>query len=379
MLIVVATHLVIGWFLANGLRDSALRIQQPAPGDGLAVRAVSGGEITLEAASPRQEVGHPGVIGLVWAGGYGQTGDLTRVEDNRVTREFRLLEGDLPPICPDLPVAECPTVLPDGYAYPNGPGDVGLVFEEVEYTSPLGNMGAWLVPASSDWWVIHVHGWTANRREAVRLLPAIHRSDMNSVVIDYRNDPGAPPDPSGHYRFGLHEWEDVEAAVSHVLESGARHVLLVGYSTGAAHILSFLEQSPLADHVGGLVLDSPNIILAETVRHGSRDARIPGLGVRPNQLLIEVGMWIADLRWGIDWDRTNYVQRAESIIRVPALVFHGTSDARVPISISRQLEARVPDLVQLEETPAAGHVMSWNADPDRYEQLLETFLRGLQN
>ena len=375
----VAINLVIGWFLANGLRDRALRVQQPAPGDALAVREVSTMEITLEAASPGQEVGHPGVIGLAWAGGYGQTGDLTRVEDNRVTRGFRLLEGDLPPICPGLPVLECPEVFPDGYAFPNGPGDVGLAFEEVEYPSPLGGMGAWLVPPSSDWWVVHVHGWTANRREAVRLLPAINRAGMTSMVIDYRNDPGAPPDPSGHYRFGLHEWEDVEAAVEYAVKSGARHIVGVGYSTGAAHILSFLEQSALADHIEGLVLDSPNVILAETVRHGSRDARLPGLGISPNPLLIEVGMWIADLRWGIDWDQTNYVQRAETIIRVPSLVFHGTSDARVPISISRQLEARVPDLVQLVETPAAGHVMSWNADPDRYERLLERFLSDLQN
>jgi pimeloyl-ACP methyl ester carboxylesterase len=379
VLVVVTTHLVLGWFLANGLRKTALRVQPPTQGEGFAVREVSVGGIVLEAASPRQEIGHPGVIGLVWADGYGQTGDVTAVEDNRVSRGFRLIEGDLPAKCPDLPVAECPQVFPDGYAFPNGPGDVDLAFEEVTYPSRLGEMGAWVVPSKSEWWAIHVHGWTASRREAVRLLPSINRLGMTSIVIDYRNDPGAPTDPSGHYRFGLHEWEDVEAAVSYAIESGARHIVGVGYSTGAAHILSFLEQSRFADHVGGLVLDSPNVILADTVRHGAREARFPGLGFRVSPLLIELGMWIADLRWGIDWDRTNYVQRAESILRVPALVFHGTSDARVPISISRQLEARIPDLVELQETPAAGHVMSWNADPGRYERLLEDFLRRLQN
>lgn len=379
MLVVATIHLVLGWFLANGLRDTALRIQSPTQGEGFAVRNVTKSEIVLEAASPKQEIGHPGVIGLIWSEGYGQTGDVTRVEDNRVSRGFRLIEGDLPTACPDRPVAECPQVFPDGYAFPHDPGDVDLAFEEITYDSPLGEMGAWVVPPESEWWAIHVHGWTASRRESVRLLPTISRSGMTSMVIDYRNDPGAPADPSGHYRFGLHEWEDVEAAVSYAIESGARHIIGVGYSTGAAHVFSFLEQSRLADRVDGVVLDSPNLILAETVRHGSREARLPGLGFRVNPLLIELGMWIADLRWGIDWDRTNYVQRAESILDVPALVFHGTADRRVPISVSRQLEARVPDLVQLEETPAAGHVMSWNADPRRYEQLLERFLRGLQN
>jgi fermentation-respiration switch protein FrsA (DUF1100 family) len=93
--------------------------------------------------------------------------------------------------------------------------------------------------------------------------------------------------------------------------------------------------------------------------------------------MIEFGMWIADLRWKVDWETTNYVQRADSILRVPTLVFHGTSDQVIPISVSRQLEARVPSLVDLVETQAAGHVMSWNADPERYERYLGNFLDSL--
>ena len=379
VLVVVTGHLAFGWVLANGLRDTALRIQEPTPGEGLAVRRLTNGLITVQASGPRQEVGHPGVIGLAWETGYGQMGDLTEVTAERVTRRFDLLEGEPPPVCLDDPVPTCPQVFPEGYAFPNGPSDVELDFVKTSYRSPLGPMEAWLVPGGESIWAIHVHGWTANRREAVRLLRPVHRMGFTSLVIDYRNDPGAPADPSGHYRFGLHEWEDVEAAVQHALDSGATEVVCVGYSTGAAHIMSFLEQSDLRESVTGLVFDAPNIILAETVRHGSRDLKVPGLGVSVSPLLIEFGMWIADLRWGVDWDRTNYVQRAEAIIRVPTLVFHGTSDQRVPISISRQLEARLPDLVLLEEVQAAGHVMSWNANPSRYESVLEAFLRGLQN
>ena len=85
-------------------------------------------------------------------------------------------------------------------------------------------------------------------------------------------------------------------------------------------------------------------------------------------------MRIADLRWKIDWEATNYVARAGETLRVPTLVFHGTSDQTIPISVSRQLEARAPAMVELVETPAAGHVMSWNADPARYERYLRNFL-----
>lgn len=343
------------------------------------MRAVTESTISLQAAGPRQDIGHPGTIGLGWEGGYGQAGELVEVEDRLVTRSFRLLEGDPPPVCPELPIEGCPKVVPDAFAFPNGPEDVGLAHEEITYTSALGPMGAWVVPGSRPTWAIHVHGWTANRREAVRMLPVLHRKGLTSMIIDYRNDPGAPADPSGHYRFGLDEWRDVESAVDYALEHGAEDVICVGYSTGAAHIMSFLEQSPRADGVSGLILDAPNVILAETVRHGTRDLRIPGLGVRASHLLIELGMWIADLRWDVDWERTNYVQRAHTIIEVPTLVFHGTSDQRVPISVSRQLQARVPGLIKLQELPAAGHVMSWNADPEAYEQTVEEFLSELQN
>jgi pimeloyl-ACP methyl ester carboxylesterase len=64
-------------------------------------------------------------------------------------------------------------------------------------------------------------------------------------------------------------------------------------------------------------------------------------------------------------------------LTAPTLVFHGTADQTIPISVSRQLEAKVPDLVELVETPAAGHVMSWNADPERYERYLRSFLERL--
>jgi pimeloyl-ACP methyl ester carboxylesterase len=119
--------------------------------------------------------------------------------------------------------------------------------------------------------------------------------------------------------------------------------------------------------VTAVVLDSPNIVLAEAFRRGTRD-------VRATRLMVEFGMWIADLRWKVDWEATNFVERAERIIRVRTLVFHGTSDQVIPVAVSRRLAGRLPDLVELVETPAAGHVMSWNADPERYDRYLRSFL-----
>jgi alpha-beta hydrolase superfamily lysophospholipase len=378
VLILVGLHLVAGWLYASGFRDTALTPRKPRRDYGIWVRMASKDTIVLTAKEARQDIGHPGVSGLYWEGGYGRVGELRRVENDEVTRDFEPMVGT-PPICRDS-LDSCDQVDLDPYTFESDPLDVGLSFAEVSYDSPLGPMSAWVVPsAGGSTWAIHVHGWTATRQEAIRLLPEIHRRGLTSMVIDYRNDADAPEDPSGRYRFGITEWEDVEAAVIYANQHGATDLVLVGYSTGGAHVLSFLERSAFADQVKATVLDSPNIILAETVRAGSMGLKLGSTPIPLTRLMTEFGMWIIDLRWSIDWDVTNYVQRSESILTMPTLVFHGTSDHRVPISISRQLEVRCPETVTLIECQAAGHVMSWNADPDRYERQLGRFLASVQN
>lgn len=366
--LVVLVHLTVGWFIANGIHNDALEVGPRTKDPGVRVREVSRTRIVLEAPTPRQDIGHPGTLGISWDGGYGRVGDVLDVVGTRFIRSFEPVDGT-PPVCEEV-LEECPPLAIDPFVFPNGPEDVGLDFDQITYPSPLGPMDAWLVPADGGTWAIHCHGWTAERREHVRMLPSFHRAGMTSLVIDYRNDPGAPRDPTGRYRFGETEWEDLEAAVQMALDNGARRVALSGCSTGGALVMAFLERSNLADSVAGVVLDSPNIILVEAFRRATRDSRA-------TSLMVEFGLWIAGVRWKIDWEATNYVQRAERILTVPTLVFHGTSDLSIPISVSRQLEAAVPGVVELVETPAAGHVMSWNANPERYERYLENFLDRL--
>ncbi|MFV1963410.1 MAG: hypothetical protein ACC658_16480, partial [Acidimicrobiia bacterium] len=211
VILIVLFHLIGGWVYANGFRKSALLVQPSKRKFGVWVRSVDKRRITLTVSEPRQDIGHPGTLGLYWEGGYGRVGEVIAVDGLDVTREYTQLEGDRPPICADSSLETCPPVDLEGYAYPTDPSDVVLSFESITYESPLGLIGAWPVPAtSSNTWAVHIHGWTAEKREAIRLLPTLHSAGVASMVIDYRNDPGAPRDPSGHYRFGQTEWEDVE-------------------------------------------------------------------------------------------------------------------------------------------------------------------------
>ncbi|HEX9846775.1 MAG TPA: hypothetical protein VGB33_00005, partial [Acidimicrobiia bacterium] len=96
VLAVAVAHLVIGWFVSNGLREGALEVKERPADPGVFVRAVSPSSITLESIVPRQDIGHPGTLGLAWDGGYGQMGEVSDVRSMRSTRPFRIIEGDLP-------------------------------------------------------------------------------------------------------------------------------------------------------------------------------------------------------------------------------------------------------------------------------------------
>ncbi len=269
----------------------------------------------------------------------------------------------------------------DSWYYPTDPADARLAFENVQYQSPLGDFDAWYVPAADQpatTWAIHAHGWRTDRRESIRPLDTFYGAGIDSLVIELRNDPDAPADPSGLYRFGRTEWQEIEGAVRYAMDNGAEQVILAGYSTGATGEMAFLEQSELADNVVAIFFDSPNLDFGRAVMVEARDtALIPGLPFTVPDSLTATAMAIADLRFDVGWREINYVDD-EGVLTVPSLVFHGDQDGTVPLSVSEDFAAANPEWVQLVVFPGADHVRSWNADRTRYETTLGDFLTALR-
>lgn len=160
-------------------------------------------------------------------------------------------------------------------------------------------------------------------RRGDRIRKHYHQAGITSLVIDYRNDEGASDDPSGLYRFGRTEWEDVESAVRYALGHGAEEIVLHGYSTGAALHLAFFENSDLASQVIAAVYDSPNADTGAALRLEASRRTIPGTSIPVPSSLISVAMFVADLRWDVGWEEIDYIDRAAEIISTPTLIFHG--------------------------------------------------------
>ncbi len=350
----------VGWYYSSTFEDQALGVHSDSPKYNLRASIVEGGRVRLETTASTDPHGlwqTQGTFGLEWEGGYGQIGAVVVLSAPAAIRDFVLLEGALP---------DGTAVRVDPFAFPKDPQvALGFGYQDVAVAGPLGPLPAWFVDAPSDTWAILVHGQGAKRHDMLRPLESIHAAGLKALVITYRNDEGAPRERDGQYHYGDTEWEDVEAAATYATAHGATGLVLVGHSMGGGIVMSFLYRSPLAGSVRAVILDSPLLDFRTTIEWRARHLA-PGPVIR-------YGMWVSELRFGIDWGRLNYLAPS-GMLAAPILLFHGDADDKVPLATSQELRRRRPDLVDLITPAGAGHVQAWNRDPAAYRAAVASFL-----
>jgi pimeloyl-ACP methyl ester carboxylesterase len=356
----------VGWYYAGEIKSGAFDIDFAPSEPDLVVTAVGRGQVTL-AVTDETDLTYgswqaDGIYRIDWDGGYAQAGPIIKVSADQVTREFTPKTGE-------LTVGQ--GVNLDGRAFDGDPRQaLGIAFEEVTITSGFGDFDAWLVDGEDNRWVIYTHGKGSDRGEALRMLSTVTDLGLPSLVITYRNDEGAPTSDSRGYDYGLTEWEDLEAAVQYALNHGAEDVVLVGYSMGGGITLNLLYESPLADKVAGIILDSPMIDFGDVIHFGGERRDLPGV-------IINVGKLVATLRLGVDWEALDYLDRVDEL-DLPILLFHGDEDRTIHKRLSDQFAEARPDIVTYVAVAGAGHVKAWNVDRDRYETALMTFLDDIR-
>jgi pimeloyl-ACP methyl ester carboxylesterase len=350
----------IGWFYSSVLLDTSLRPVYPER-----IRAADARTVTLTST---RLTAQPGTWGLRWA--VPGTGTEALAVIGPVVAERRR-EVVRPLLAGPVPEAGTAAVLDTG-PYDPDPGARNLPFDDVDVPGPLGPFPAWFVPAADgagETWAIMVHGRGGSRREALRMLPALHRRGFPQLVVTYRNDIGAPASPDGLYHLGDTEWEDVAAAVRYATDRGARRVVLFGWSMGGAITGAFLDRAPEAASVAAVVWDAPLVDWRATLRQQARNRRLPP-GLSP------LAGAVTSRRIGIDFDRFD-LRRRPPATRPPTLVIHSSADTAVPVAASRALAAAAPELgwpMRYLEVPDVEHTASWNADPAAYERAVAAFL-----
>jgi pimeloyl-ACP methyl ester carboxylesterase len=351
--LIVVMLLAATWYYSESIEAELLTVDPWVPELDLEIIGVDEDTITL---TRTPEAARDGTWGLEWEGGYAVLGDVVDDDGSTVTRKMSVIHGE--------PFRGDPAAL-DPFVVPTDPADLGLTYRDVVFEGPLGGYPAWAVAGTDDTWVIFVHGKGSNRREALRLLPAVSDMGFPAFIISYRNDPEAPKD-GRRYDLGDTEWEDLESAVLHALGSGAQDVVIVGYSMGGTVTSLFLRRSAWADRVKGVILDAPLLNPGMAVDAEAERKSVPGF-------MTGLAKALAGMRFGVDWSVLDQIGRTDDF-DAPILVFHGDEDDTVPIEGSRLFAEARPELIRLEEFAGAGHVEAWNVDSERYEETVRVFL-----
>lgn len=359
-----------GWYFSDKLYTLALSgkaRRDLTPTYNITVTKVTPVSITLAVNpnSPPQE-SHSGTWGIGWSGGYGDVTTILSESPTSITRTFTLITGADPKVGQKADVS--------GYAYPDNPKVAfGINYQKVDYNGPLGKYPSWFIPGTKNTWAITVHGNGMTRLDGMTAVPVLHKLGLPILMITYRNDTGAPKSKSDLLRYGLTEWQDLQAAVNYALSHGAAHVVLLGYSMGGGIVTNFLYRSPLANKVSATVLDAPMLNFSATVNYGAAQMDLPLIGIPLPQSLTDVAKWISSWRYGVKWNQLNFLAKDRQL-HCPILLFQGLADKTVPAYTSSQLAKDRPRLVTYVTTKGAGHLESWNFHPKRYDSALSSFL-----
>lgn len=351
LIAVLAASAAVSWHFSSAVVVPDHSPQHPDA----TVEAVSPGQVVL---SRSKDTLRSGIYGLEWHGGHAIIEGVLGDSAHGVTRRLSALSGHL---ALRTKVAITPNV-----DFGNPQLSLGLAYSNVLVPGELGPMPAWLVPGHRHTWAIVVHGINGSREDSLRIVPALHRVGLPSLVITYREDVGAPTSPDGHHHMGLTEWRDLQAAARYALGHGARRLVLVGYSMGGAIVTQFVEHSPLVHDVAGLVLDAPALDWKAILSFNAEEIGLPSFAADPVE-------WMIGLRIDADWNDLDALLHPADF-HLPILLFHGTADELVPISISDQFARELPGWVTYYRVPHAGHTEAWNVDPQTYDERLTAFL-----
>ena len=367
--VLVVLHLAGGWYFSNRIYSDALDASAPFEWtkdvfvNDVFVDDKGVGTVTILDSEVRNEdLRSDGTFGLLYDGGFGVMTGKPVIVGTRVTRDFKLTTGEIPAIGARAAV--------NSFAYPREPLPP---MQEVTYAGPLGPMTGVYQPGTGTVWAVMVHGKGSSPDEQFRMMRATGALGMPSLSITYRNDTGVPPDPSGTYGFGKTEWPDVQAGIDFAVANGATGIVLTAGSMGGSLVAAYMRNAEDTSLVRGIVLDSPLTDFSDTISYKAKQVKIAGQASIP-PTVTWTAKRMASLRFGVDWGDLDYNDDTDWV-SVPTLVFHGTEDLTVPIQTSRDLAERDPD-VTLVETEA-GHVESWNLDPEAYEAQVQDFLKPL--
>lgn len=258
--------------------------------------------------------------------------------------------------------------------YPS-PAELDVPFSDVAIMTAGGPAPAWLIPGTGDGavWAIHLHGIRTTRSVVLPSVSALLPTGVTSLVPSWRGDSEGPPTVGGGSSLGQEEWRDVDAALEFAVASGARSIVLVGWSMGALISSLLLQNSRHANRVVGVVMVAPVTSWRTVVAHAVRAARLPAVvATLVEGVLRTPGLCrLAGLPTPV---QLSALESAAERVTIPTLVIHNPGDPLAPFDSSVAFVNQNDENAELVVFEEAPHAMEWNREPRRFEETITNWV-----
>jgi dipeptidyl aminopeptidase/acylaminoacyl peptidase len=223
----------------------------------------------------------------------------------------------------------------------------------------------------SDKTIILAHSYGKNRLQfdesTVDIIKGLVSKGYNVLAFDLRNSGKSEGKLS---TMGLYEKNDLLGAINYAKSQGSKHIVLMGFSTGAsASILAAAESRD----VDAVIADSPYSELGSYLENN-----MPVWTKLPDIPFTKTITYSLKLLGGIDIDKAIPRRAIINISPGSIMLIHGSDDKIIPPEHSRILYSIFSKTNsknhELWETKDAGHLESYTRNPQEYMRRILDFL-----
>ncbi|NOV03343.1 alpha/beta hydrolase [Paenibacillus planticolens] len=258
------------------------------------------------------------------------------------------------------------------------PEQYGLLKQDITFTSLSDDVAleGWFFQSSSAGvgelavTVIMSHGYAGTRLEkglpALALAKSIVDEGYHVLMFDFRNSGNSQGNLT---TVGYLEKQDILGAIRWVQEHAPSKICLFGFSMGGStSLLAAAEESS----VSGVITDSAFSQLSPYLRDN-----LPVWSKLPRFPFTPLILGILPRLIGVNPKQVDALAAVDRIYPRPILFIHSRDDSAIPWSNSEGMWSRHPDAFELWVTQKAGHVGSYQMQPEAYIQRVLAFLSKL--
>lgn len=271
-----------------------------------------------------------------------------------------------------------PHALPPSWKGALMPGDLNLRFSAVRIPAAGGSLSAWLIPPRGSTpartAVACVHGAGRDRRAWLRHAAFLAAAGADVLLVDCLSHGLSDAAPGPPITLGRREGGDVVAAVAFLRDRGARHVVVLATSQGAAAAVAAAAQGDALDL---LVLEnpfaSPTALVRGVVNVIMERVPVPGYA----WLLSGAVEWLALWQTGnLPREQQVSAERLVGEVQVPVFFVHGTEDIIVNCKQSQLLFEKVNhERKELWLVEGAAHTHCHFTQPKLFEEKVLAFMK----